>query len=50
MRIKLVLRYQQGGQKVLGRFRLAATTDADPQFGLPATVLEPRNPAAPAQK
>jgi hypothetical protein len=50
MRIKVVLRYQQGGQHVLGRFRLAATTDPDPQFGLPATVLEPRSPAAPAQK
>ena len=49
-RIKLVLRYQQGGQNVLGRFRLAATTDPDPQFGIPATVLEPRSPAAAAQK
>lgn len=45
-RIKVVLRYQQGGQNVLGRFRLAATTDPDPQFGIPATVLEPRSPAA----
>lgn len=50
MRIKVMLRYQQGGQHVLGRFRLAATTDTDPQFGLPATVLEPRSPAAPVQK
>jgi hypothetical protein len=49
-RIKLSLRYQHGSQHVLGRFRLAATTDPDPQFGLPATVLEPRSPAAPAQK
>jgi hypothetical protein len=49
-RIKLSLRYQQGAQNVLGRFRLAATTDPDPQFGIPATVLEPRSPAAPAQK
>jgi hypothetical protein len=49
-RIKLSLRYQYGSQHVLGRFRLAATTDPDPQFGLPATVLEPRSPAAAAQK
>ena len=49
-RIKLVLRYQQGAQNVLGRFRVAATTDPDPQFGLPATVLEPRSPAPAAQK
>ena len=49
-RIKLLLRYQQGSQNVLGRFRLAATTDPDPQFGIPATVLEPRSPAAAAQK
>jgi hypothetical protein len=48
--IKLLLRYQHGGQHVLGRFRIAATTDPDPQFGIPATVLEPRSPAAPAQK
>ncbi len=46
-RLKIVLRYEQGGQHVLGRFRLSATTDADPQFGVPATVLEPRAPAAP---
>lgn len=49
-RIKLMLRYQHGSQSVLGRFRLAATTDPDPQFGIPATVLEPRSPAAPAKK
>ena len=48
--IKLVLRYQQGAQNVLGRFRVAVTTDPDPQFGLPATVLEPRSPASPAQE
>jgi hypothetical protein len=40
-RLRLTLRYQQGGQHVLGRFRLAATTDPDPQFGVPATMLEP---------
>jgi hypothetical protein len=50
VRLKLVLRYQQGRQHVLGRFRLSATTDPDPQFGLPATVLEPRGPAAAAPK
>jgi hypothetical protein len=49
-RIKLVLRYQQGGQHVLGRFRLAATTDPDPQFGIPATVLEPRTAPAPVKQ
>jgi hypothetical protein len=49
-RIKLVFRYQQGGQNVLGRFRLAATTDADPQFGIPATLLEPRSPAVDGDK
>lgn len=49
-RLKLVLRYQEGSQHVLGRFRLSATTDPDPQFGLPATVLEPGSPAAPALK
>ncbi len=38
-RIKVVMRYEQGGQHVLGRFRLSATTDADPQFGIPATLL-----------
>jgi hypothetical protein len=48
VRLKLVLRYQQGRQHVLGRFRLSATTDPDPQFGIPATVLEPRGPAAAA--
>jgi hypothetical protein len=47
-RLKLTLRYHHGGQHVLGRFRLAATTDAEPQFGIPATVLEPRKPAAAA--
>jgi hypothetical protein len=49
-RIKIVFRYQQGGQNVLGRFRLAATTDPDPQFGIPATVLEPRTVPPPATK
>jgi hypothetical protein len=49
-RLGIVLRYQQGGQHVLGRFRLAATTEPDPQFGIPATVLEPRGPLAPASK
>jgi hypothetical protein len=49
-RIKFVLRYQQGGQHVLGRFRLAATADPDPQFGIPATMLELQSPAAPPQK
>lgn len=49
-RLKLVLRYEHGGQRVLGRFRLSATTDPEPQFGLPATVLEPRGPAAAAPK
>jgi hypothetical protein len=45
-RLKLVLRYEHGGQRVLGRFRLSATTDPEPQFGLHATVLQPRGPAA----
>jgi hypothetical protein len=39
-RLGVVMRYEQGGQQVLGRFRLSATTDADPQFGVPATILE----------
>jgi len=39
-RLEVALRYEQGGQQVLGRFRLSATTDADPQFGIPATILE----------
>lgn len=46
-RLEVVLRYEQGGQQVLGRFRISATSDPDPQFGIPATVLEPRDPAAP---
>jgi hypothetical protein len=45
-RLKLVLRYEHGGQRVLGRFRLSATTDPEPQFSLHATVLQPRGPAA----
>jgi len=39
-RFVITMRYEQGGQQVLGRFRLSATTDADPQFGIPATMLE----------
>jgi hypothetical protein len=39
-RLGVVIRYEQGGQQVLGRFRLSATTDADPQFGIPATILD----------
>ena len=39
-RLAVVMRYGHGGQHVLGRFRLSATTDADPQFGIPATMLE----------
>jgi hypothetical protein len=46
-RLKVVLRYEHGGQHVLGRFRLSVTTDTDPQFGVAATVLQPRDPAAP---
>jgi hypothetical protein len=38
-RIRIVMRYGQGGQHVLGRFRLAVTTDPAPQFGIPATIL-----------
>ena len=38
-RIRIVMRYGHGGQHVLGRFRLAVTTDPQPQFGLPATLL-----------
>lgn len=49
-RISLVLRYQHGGQHVLGRVRLSVTTDPDPQIGLPATVLELRSPAAEQNK
>jgi len=38
-RIRIVMRYGHGSQHVLGRFRLAVTTDPAPQFGIPATIL-----------
>jgi hypothetical protein len=38
-RIRIVMRYGSGGQHVLGRFRLALTTDPQPQLGVPATIL-----------
>jgi hypothetical protein len=38
-RIRIVMRYGYGTQHVLGRFRLAVTTDPQPQFGIPATIL-----------
>jgi hypothetical protein len=40
--LKLILRYARGGQHVLGRFRLSATTDPQPALGLPGTLLEDR--------
>lgn len=49
-RLAVVMRYGYGSQHVLGRFRLSATTDADPQFGIPATVLEDKPAATADQK
>ena len=40
--IVLSMRYPLGSQKVLGRFRLAATTDPQPALGLPGVLLKDR--------
>jgi hypothetical protein len=45
-RLKVTLRYHYGSQAVLGRLRLAATADPNPQVGPPAVMLAPGNPAA----